>query len=85
MTCPLWIWSPSETNISGEDEVYSEIETSIQEIESNTTDLVEKFTQPLFVLFNFFELDKAILSEIVNKYIAGEVTWLPQENPASIY
>ena len=65
---------PSESNISGENEVYSEIETTIQEIESSIVDLVENFTQPLFVVFNFFELDKAILSDIVNKYIAGDVT-----------
>jgi hypothetical protein len=71
---PARRFPPSETNVSGEDEVYSEIETTIQEIESNTVDLVERFTQPLFVVFNFFELDKAILSEVVNKYIAGEVT-----------
>jgi len=65
---------PSETSISSVDEVYNEVETTIDEIESNLVDIVEKFTQPLFVVFNFFELNRAILEEIVNKYVTGEVT-----------
>ena len=48
--------------------------TSISEIESDPAKIVEKFTQPLFVIFNFFEIKRNILEEIVSKYIAGEVT-----------
>ncbi len=65
---------PSETNISNVDEQYNEVETTIDEIESTLVDVVEKFTQPLFVVFSFFELSRAILEEIVNKYVTGEVT-----------
>ena len=64
----------TETNVSNMDEVYSEVLTTISEIESDTTKVVEKFTQPLFVVFNFFKLKRNILEEIIGKYIAGEVT-----------
>jgi len=37
-------------------------------------EIVEKFTQPLFVVFNFFEISRKLLEEIVNKYALGEVT-----------
>lgn len=65
---------PSETNISSVEAVNSEVETTIEDIESNLVDLVERFTQPLFVVFNFFELNRSILEDIVNRYVSGEVT-----------
>jgi len=60
--------------ISEEDQVYSEVETNIGKIESDLVEIVEKFTQPLFVIFDFFGLDKCILSDIVNNYVDGKVT-----------
>ena len=65
---------PYGDSISSEDEVYSEIETTIEETESRLVELVEKFTQPLFVVFNFFELERNILGDIVNKFVEGKVT-----------
>lgn len=65
---------PHSDRISSEDEVYSEIETTIEQTESQLVELVEKFTQPLFVVFNFFELNRDILAEIVNKFVEGKVT-----------
>jgi len=65
---------PYSDSISSEDEVYSEIETTIEQTESQLVELVEKFTQPLFVVFNFFELKKDVLAEIVNKFVEGKVT-----------
>jgi hypothetical protein len=65
---------PPHDRVSSENEVYSEIETTIEQTEANLVNLVESFTQPLFVVFNFFELQKNILEEIVNKFVAGEVT-----------
>jgi hypothetical protein len=64
----------SSDSVSSEDEVYSEIETTIEQTESQLVELVEKFTQPLFVVFNFFELKRDVLAEIVNKFVEGRVT-----------
>lgn len=64
----------SSATLSGENEVYSELDTTIEQTESNLVDLVESFTQPLFVIFNFFELNRGVLEDIVNKFVAGEVT-----------
>lgn len=65
---------PPHGKISSVEEVYNEVETTIEKTESNPVDLVQSFTEPLFVVFNFFELNRAVLEEIVNKYVAGEVT-----------
>lgn len=59
---------------SSEDEVYTEVETSIERIEPDLVELVEKVTTPLFMVFDFFQLDKSVLSEIVNNFVDGKVT-----------
>ena len=58
---------------SMEEEVYTEVETTFEKIESDLVDLVQRFTQPLFVLFDFFELDRTVLEHIVNNYVEGRV------------
>lgn len=57
-----------------EDEVYTEVDTAIEKIEPDLVDLVERFTTPLFVVFDFFQISKAILAEIVNNFVDGKVT-----------
>ena len=57
-----------------EDEVYSEVKTTFENIESKLVDLVERFTQPLFILFDFFELKRDSLEKIVNDFVEGRVT-----------
>jgi hypothetical protein len=59
---------------SREDEVYTEVETTSEKIESDLVDLVQRFTQPLFVIFDFFEVNGKVLEDIVNNYVAGRVT-----------
>jgi hypothetical protein len=59
---------------SKEDEVYSEVDTTFEEIESSLVNIVDRFTQPLFILFDFFEVEKHILEKIVNDYVAGKVS-----------
>ncbi|PIU67174.1 MAG: hypothetical protein COS84_04970, partial [Armatimonadetes bacterium CG07_land_8_20_14_0_80_40_9] len=59
---------------SKEDEVYTEVETTFEKIESDLVDLVERFTQPLFVIFDFFEVNEKVLEDIVNNYVAGRAT-----------
>jgi len=65
---------PSADKVSCENEVYSEVETTIEQTETQLVELVEQFTQPLFIFFNFFELNRSVLEEIVNKFVEGEVT-----------
>lgn len=59
---------------SEEDEVYAEVETTLEKIESDLVDLVRRLTQPLFVIFDFFEVNRNVLEDIVNDYVAGRVT-----------
>lgn len=60
--------------ISKEDEVYTEIETTCEKIESELINLVQQFTSPLFILFDFFDIDRSVLEDIVNNFVAGRVT-----------
>ena len=56
-----------------EDEVYTEIETTIEEIESDLVNVVHKYTKEIFELFDFFEVSKETLGEIINDFITGKV------------
>lgn len=55
------------------DTVSTTIITTLDEIETNIVDVVEKFTKPLFEQFEFFKLDRNVLEDIVKRYIWGEV------------
>jgi hypothetical protein len=57
-----------------EDEIYTEVDTAIERIEPDLVNLVQGITTPLFVLFDFFQIDKSILEEIVNNFVDGRVT-----------
>lgn len=59
---------------SSEDEVDTEINTTIEKIGSNLVDNVEKFTKQLFIIFDYFELDSSVLEEIINKFVEGKVS-----------
>jgi len=50
------------------------VKTTINELESNIVDVVEKFTEPLFEMFDFFKIDKKVLEDVVNRYIKGEAS-----------
>ena len=63
-----------ERRDSTEDEVYSEIDTTIEKLESNLVDNVEAFTKPLFILFDYFQLDRSVLEDVVNKFVQGRVS-----------
>lgn len=58
---------------SGTGFVSTEIETSIREIDNSISTVVEKFTTPLFEIFNFFELSLSILEEIVTNFTKGKI------------
>lgn len=59
---------------SAEDKVYSEIDTTVEKLESDLANNVEAFTKPLFILFDYFELNKSVLEDIVNKFVQGRVS-----------
>lgn len=56
-----------------EDEVYTEVETAIEKIEPDLVNIVHRITTPLFVIFDFFEIQNSILEEIVNNFVEGKV------------
>ena len=58
---------------STENEVQTEIYFTINEVESDLTQLVKQIVQPLFVLFGFCEVSDKIIEEIVDKFISGEI------------
>lgn len=58
---------------SSEDETEVELNTSLQEIESNLVSLVKHLVAPVFVLFDFFEPGDSIYEEIVNSFVSGRV------------
>jgi len=63
-----------EQRKSNEYEVNTEIQTSLREIDENMTDVVLKFTTPLFEIFDFFSVNKNIIDDIVSNYRKGIVT-----------
>jgi hypothetical protein len=58
---------------SVEDEVYTEIDTTLEKIESELPNHVEAFIKPLFILFDYFELSRPVIEDIVNKFVEGKV------------
>ncbi|MEK6564576.1 MAG: hypothetical protein AABZ65_06080 [Candidatus Omnitrophota bacterium] len=57
-----------------EDEASTEIDTTIEKLESGLPDHVEAFIKPLFVLFDYFDLSRNVLEDIVNKFVDGKVS-----------
>jgi hypothetical protein len=53
--------------------VTSSIDCTVGELQTSLVDPVEKLINPLFVLFDFFELDRQNLEGIVNAYVDGRV------------
>jgi len=58
---------------SVEDEVYTEVETTLDKIKPEMVGLVGEFTEQLFIVFDFFKLERNILEDIVNNYIKGKI------------
>jgi len=58
-----------DTYRSMEDASYSEIITTLEEIQPKIVDLVERITKPLFVLFDYFAVPRETVEEIVNAFV----------------
>lgn len=60
--------------ISREDKSQSEIVTILGDIPKNLVDDVKRIAQPMFMLFDFAEIDDSIYEEIVRNFEQGQVT-----------
>lgn len=56
------------------DEVVSEAAGQVGRIDVEIVELVKKLVMPLFLLFDFFELSDDVYADIVEKFVAGQVT-----------
>jgi len=56
-----------------EESIYNEVQTNIQEIEDDLTGVVLKFAQPLFVVFDFFHVDRNSIEPIVVNFKKGKM------------
>ena len=54
---------------SVEDEIFSEVKTSIQDIEANIVSLVKQIVSPTLTLFDFFELPDKDYEKLVNQFV----------------
>jgi hypothetical protein len=61
------------TRTSHEEEVNSELITSIEEIESSLVELVNKIIKPLFIVFDYFEVHESNIETIVNNFVKGKI------------
>jgi hypothetical protein len=58
------------TLVSTEDESYYEEKLILNKIEEQLSEIVERFSNKLFKLFNFYQVDKKYIDEIVKKIIS---------------
>ena len=58
---------------SGEDSVTSSIECTVAELQSEMLGLVRQLLEPVFVLFDFFELSDTIWQELVDNFVEGRI------------
>ena len=56
---------------SAEDATESKFRSSLQAIESDLVSLVKQLLDPLFVLFDFFQLSDSVYEDIVNNCVQG--------------
>jgi hypothetical protein len=63
-----------EEGKSSEDEVVTEIETTLEKIESDLVNIVKRFVDDLLIVFDFFKISDEVLKDIVDRFVKGEVT-----------
>jgi hypothetical protein len=57
-----------------EDEVSSEVIFRLDQVESEITDLVRSLCRPLFMLFDFFDVDQGVWDALVKNFVAGKIS-----------
>lgn len=57
-----------------EESITTSYNGKLQEVKEHLTDVVKQLTAPMLVLFDFFELNDSVYQQIVEDYVAGQVT-----------
>jgi hypothetical protein len=60
--------------MTAEDTVATDVAAALSDLEANLATYVKQIVQPLFVVFDFFEVSDGVLGEIVDTFTAGTVT-----------
>jgi hypothetical protein len=58
---------------TAEHEVETSITATISDLEANLVEYVRQILQPLFVVFDFFEVNDGVLSGLVEDFVAGRI------------
>lgn len=56
-----------------ENEIDTTIEFTLNQVEADLVQLVKKLADPLFTLFDFFQLADSVYEDIVNKFVKGQI------------
>ena len=62
---------PGGTSV--EDMIETTLEVSLNDLETQLVDCVKTLVTPLFEVFDYFELEDAILAEVVEGFASGEM------------
>lgn len=62
-----------EKRTIAENECLSEVTVRLEDISNDLVGVVKSLVEPLFILFDFFELSDEVYADIVNRFINGEV------------
>lgn len=63
----------SRNSRTSEDEIEASFTATLSDLESNLPEYVKQIVQPLFMVFDFFEINDGILAEIVDAFASGSV------------
>lgn len=58
---------------TSEDEVQTGFTAAVSDLESNLVEYVKQIVQPLFVIFDFFEVNDGVLADLVENFAAGRM------------
>ena len=67
----LRMTDPGRTSV--EDVIETTLEVSLNDLETRLIDCVKTLVTPLFEVFDYFDLDDAILAEVVEGFASGEM------------
>ncbi len=62
-----------EKRVSGENEIETELNFKLHDIESKLVDEVKRVCCPLFMLFDYFELEDTVYEDLVQGFVEGRV------------
>ncbi|MEK7472047.1 MAG: hypothetical protein AAB624_02255, partial [Patescibacteria group bacterium] len=63
-----------ERRSTTENEIETTLECSLQDLDAKLVENVKSLLEPLFMLFDFFELSDQIYTELVDNFVNGKIT-----------